>query len=94
VPARVTPLLTAPLYSAGSKTCTEPQPIPTFGSAWLRIRPSAGRSTSAPRSWSVRQSPRPMYSTQPLGATVIPCDSPLVASPVSIGPPPTTRVPR
>ena len=32
--------------------------------------------------------------TQPLGAIVMPCDSPLVARPVSTSPPETTRVPR
>ncbi len=35
---------------------------------------------------SVRQSPRPMYMTQPLEAIVRPCDSPLVARPVAVGP--------
>ena len=60
--------------------------MPTFGLAWSRMRPSDGRPSRPPRSASVRQSPRPMYMTQPLSAIERPCDSPLVARPVAVGP--------
>jgi hypothetical protein len=75
------PLLRLPLAFAGSQMWTLPQPMPTFASAWSRMRPIAPPPSSAPRSSSVRQSPRPIYSTQPFGAVTSPCDSPLLRSP-------------